>query len=48
MVLDENKKKEALKKLTKEEYEVTQNAATEYPFTGKYEDFYEKGIYCVL
>ena len=45
MVLDENKKKEALKKLTKEEYEVTQNAATEYPFTGKYDDFYEKGIY---
>lgn len=45
MVLDENKKKEALKKLTKEEYKVTQNAATEYPFTGKYDDFYEKGIY---
>ena len=45
MVLDENKKKEALKKLTKEEYEVTQNAATEYPFTGKYDNFYEKGIY---
>ena len=45
MVLDENNKKEALKKLTKEEYDVTQNAATEYPFTGKYDDFYEKGIY---
>ncbi|WP_308555362.1 peptide-methionine (R)-S-oxide reductase MsrB [uncultured Lactobacillus sp.] len=44
MVLDE-KKKQALKKLTKEEYEVTQNAATEYPFLGKYDDFYQKGIY---
>ncbi len=26
-------------------YEVTQNAATEYPFTGKYDDFFEKGLY---
>ena len=26
-------------------YEVTQNAATERPFTGKYDNFYEKGIY---
>ncbi len=26
-------------------YEVTQNAATERPFTGKYDDFFEKGIY---
>ncbi len=45
MVLDESKKKQALKKLTQEEYDVTQNAATEYPFTGKYDNFYEKGIY---
>ena len=44
MVLDENNKKEALKKLTKEEYDVTQNAATEYPFTGKYDDFYERAF----
>ena len=26
-------------------YEVTQNAATERPFTGEYDDFFEKGIY---
>lgn len=26
-------------------FEVTQNAATEYPFTGAYDDFFEKGLY---
>lgn len=26
-------------------YEVTQNAATERPFTGEYDDFFENGIY---
>ncbi|BBE40093.1 peptide-methionine (R)-S-oxide reductase MsrB [Streptococcus dysgalactiae] len=26
-------------------YEVTQHAATERPFTGEYDDFFEKGIY---
>ena len=26
-------------------YEVTQNAATERPFTGEYDDFFEKGLY---
>ncbi|EFY02871.1 peptide-methionine (R)-S-oxide reductase MsrB [Streptococcus dysgalactiae] len=26
-------------------YEVTQHAATERPFTGEYNDFFEKGIY---
>lgn len=26
-------------------YEVTQHAVTERPFTGKYDDFFEKGIY---
>ena len=26
-------------------YAVTQNAATERPFTGKYDNFFEKGIY---
>lgn len=38
-------KKLALKRLTDSQYQVTQNAATEAPFTGKYDDFYEKGIY---
>lgn len=26
-------------------YEVTQHAATESPFTGEYDNFFEKGIY---
>lgn len=38
-------KEKRLKELTKEQYGVTQNAETEYPFTGKYDDFYKKGIY---
>ena len=34
--------------LTPEQYEVTRNKGTERPFTGKYYDFKEKGIYqCV-
>ncbi len=31
--------------LTEEQYEVTQNAATERAFTGAYDKFYERGIY---
>ncbi|MCD1025544.1 peptide-methionine (R)-S-oxide reductase MsrB [Enterococcus sp. SMC-9] len=38
-------KEELKKKLTPEEYAVTQENATERPFTGKYDDFYEQGIY---
>lgn len=34
-----------LSHLTKEQYAVTQEAATEAPFSGIYDDFYEKGIY---
>ena len=26
-------------------YEITQNAATGYAFTGEYDDFFEKGLY---
>ncbi|KRL97695.1 peptide-methionine (R)-S-oxide reductase MsrB [Liquorilactobacillus satsumensis] len=38
--------KEALRKrLSPEEFAVTQEAATEQPFSGKYDDFYEEGIY---
>ncbi len=46
--------KEALKEklksqLTKEQYEVCFNGATERPFTGSYWDFHEKGVYaCVV
>ena len=31
--------------LTKEEYEITQLSMTETPFSGKYNDFFEDGIY---
>ena len=31
--------------LTDEQYAVTQNGATEYAFTGEYDDFFEPGIY---
>lgn len=33
------------KRLTSLQYDVTQNNATERPFTGEYDDFYEDGIY---
>lgn len=32
-------------KLTPIQFEVTQNNATERPFTGAYDDFFEEGIY---
>lgn len=32
-------------RLTPEEYAVTQENATEHPFTGVYDDFYKEGIY---
>ena len=36
------------KRLTKEQYEITRKKSTEPAFSGKYYDFYEKGIYsCV-
>ncbi len=36
------------KQLTTEQYRITREKGTEPPFTGKYNDFYEKGIYtCV-
>ena len=45
----QQKKKETSEELRKRigdlAYEVTQNAATEYAFTGEYDDFFEKGIY---
>lgn len=37
--------KELREKLTEEQYEVTQNSATERPFSSIYEDFYQEGIY---
>ncbi|KAF1297980.1 peptide-methionine (R)-S-oxide reductase [Enterococcus sp. JM4C] len=41
-----DKSKDELKeRLSPIEFAVTQENATERPFTGKYDDFYEKGIY---
>lgn len=41
-----NYSKEELKqRLTPTQFDVTQNAATERPFTGEYDDFYEDGIF---
>jgi len=42
MVMSQNPE---LKKLTKEEEQVIIYKATEMPFTGEYEDFFEKGTY---
>ena len=38
-------KEELKKRLTEIQYEVTQKEATERPFSGEYDDFYEDGIY---
>lgn len=38
-------KKYDLSKLNELEYNVTQNNATEHPFSGEYNDFFEEGIY---
>ena len=41
-----NYDKEKLKtKLTPEQFNVTQNEATEHPFSGEYDNFYNDGIY---
>ncbi|MCY3049576.1 peptide-methionine (R)-S-oxide reductase MsrB [Aerococcus urinae] len=39
------KKNARLKELSDLAYEVTQNQATERPFSGDYDEFFEKGIY---
>lgn len=43
--MDKSAKEAALKNLTQEQFEVTQYAATEYPFSGQYDDFFEEGLY---
>lgn len=37
--------KDLKQQLSREAYEVTQHAATEAPFSGKYDNFYKEGIY---
>ncbi|GEK04978.1 peptide-methionine (R)-S-oxide reductase MsrB [Schleiferilactobacillus harbinensis] len=41
----ESKEQDLKAKLSPLAYEVTQHAATERPFSGQYDDFYEPGIY---
>ncbi len=43
--MDQDQKAKRLKELTPDQFQVTQKAATDYPFRGKYDDFYQKGIY---
>lgn len=43
--MDHEQKEELKKKLSPIAYAVTQENATEEPFTGKYDNFYEQGIY---
>ena len=38
-------KEELIQRIGEEAYQVTQNAATERAFTGKYDEFFEDGIY---
>jgi len=46
---DWKNKDELKKRLTAVEYDVTQNAGTERPFTGKYWNFFENGVYnCIV
>lgn len=43
--MEQFSKEELQKKLTPLQFDVTQNNATERPFSGEYDDFYEEGIY---
>lgn len=42
---NENEIEKNKSKLSKVAYDVTQNNGTERPFSGEYDDFYDKGIY---
>jgi peptide-methionine (R)-S-oxide reductase len=44
-IMEKPSKEELKEKLSPIEYAVTQENATERPFTGKYDDFYQEGIY---
>lgn len=43
--MEKPSKQDLKEKLSDIEYAVTQENATERPFTGKYDDFYQEGIY---
>ncbi|HFW2362120.1 peptide-methionine (R)-S-oxide reductase MsrB [Bacillus cereus group sp. Bce002] len=40
-----DKSEKAINELTETQFNVTQNNATERPFTGKYNNFFEEGLY---
>ena len=46
--MTENNPDDLKQRLSDEEYEVTQNKATERPFTGKYVDHKDEGVYSCL
>lgn len=43
--MSKEKFQDKIKELDEIQYKVTQEEGTERPFTGEYDDFYEKGIY---
>ncbi|MGX7051482.1 peptide-methionine (R)-S-oxide reductase MsrB [Leuconostoc palmae] len=43
--MNQEEKNKRLQNLNANAYNVTQNSATERPFSGKYDNFYEDGIY---
>jgi len=45
MVSVDKSKQDLQQRLTPEQYAVTQKAATERPFSGQYDDFYQEGLY---
>ncbi|MDO4680480.1 MAG: peptide-methionine (R)-S-oxide reductase MsrB [Aerococcus sp.] len=45
MAFNDQDKAKRLEELSELEYNVTQNGATERPFTNKYDEHFEKGIY---
>ena len=45
LIVMDKQQGELRQRLTPEQYAVTQEAATERPFSGEYDNFYQEGIY---
>ena len=43
--MNQEEKEKALQQLSALEYQVTQNEMTEAPYSGRYDDFFEEGLY---